>query len=341
MEMISLGKTGIVTAKNAFGALPIQRVSKDEAAYLLQRALDGGMTFFDTARAYSDSEEKIGYALSDRRDHIYIATKTMAQTAETFWDDLHESLRALKTDHIDLYQLHNPPFCPRPGDENGLYDAAQQALREGKILHLGITEHRLTVANEAVDSGLYETLQFPLCYLSAEPDLALARKCQALDVGFIAMKALSGGLITSGAAAFAYLAQFPSVLPIWGIQRRSELEEFLSYQHTPPVLAGALSELIARDRTALTGAFCRGCGYCLPCPVGIEINNCARMSLMVRRSPSASWTNAAGIARMDKIKDCIHCGQCSKRCPYGLETPKLLEENLADFQDILSGKTTV
>ncbi len=338
MATVRLGKTEIVTEKNGFGALPIQRVTRDEAAALLLRAFDGGITFFDTARYYSDSEEKIGYALQQHRHEIFLATKTGAQTAEDFWTDLHTSLYNLQTDYLDLYQFHNPAFCPKPGDGTGLYEAMEQAVKEGKVRHIGITNHRLSVAHEAIASGLYETLQFPLCYLSAEPDLAVEAACREHDMGFIAMKALSGGLITNSAAAYAYLAQFPNVLPIWGIQRQQELSEFLSYQAAPPVMDAALQEVIHRDRAALTGNFCRGCGYCMPCPAGIEINNCARMSLMIRRAPTASWTNAAGRARMEKILDCLHCGQCSKKCPYGLDTPKLLLENYKDFQEVLAGK---
>ena len=211
MDTVTLGRTGLTVNKNSFGALPIQRVSREEAARLLTRALEGGMTFFDTARAYSDSEEKIGYALSGR-------------------------------------------------------------------------------------------------------------------------------LIRDSAAAYAWLAQYPEVLPIWGIQRESELDEFLSYVVRPPVLDLDRTALIHADREELQGSFCRGCGYCMPCPVGIEINNCARMSLLLRRSPAASWLGEEGQAKMARIAQCLHCGQCSSRCPYGLDTPWLLEENYRDYQEILAGK---
>lgn len=142
------------------------------------------------------------------------------------------------------------------------------------------------MANEAIDSGLYETLQFPFCYLATEKDLELVKKCKEADMGFIAMKALSGGLINNSAAAYAFEAQYDNVLPIWGVQRRSELEEFISYIDNPPVMNDEIKALIEHDRNELSGEFCRGCGYCMPCPAGIEINNCARMSLMLRRAPS-------------------------------------------------------
>ena len=152
------------------------------------------------------------------------------------------------------------------------------------------------------------------------------------------MKSLSGGLITNSAAAYAFAAQYPSVLPIWGIQREQELDEFLSYIHNPPSMDKEIQALIEKDRQLLSGSFCRGCGYCMPCPVGIEINNCARMSLLLRRSPSASHLSDEGQKKMMKIKECLHCGQCAGKCPYGLDTPELLARNLKDFEEVLAGK---
>ena len=341
METVRLGKTGIVTNKNGFGALPIQRISDDEAVYLLKKAYENGITFFDTARWYTDSEHKVGLAFAGMREKVFLATKTGAQDAEGFWRDLETSLTNLQTDYIDLYQFHNPSFCPKPGDESGLYDAALKAKAEGKIRHIGITNHRLAVAHEAIDSGLYETLQFPFCYLATEKDIELVDKCRKADMGFIAMKALSGGLITNAAAAYAYLAQYDNVLPIWGVQREAELDAFLSYIGNPPAMTEELAEVIRKDREELLGDFCRGCGYCMPCPAGIEINNCARMSLLLRRSPSAGHLSPQGQEKMKKIEDCIHCNQCKSKCPYGLDTPALLQKNLADYKLVLAGEVQV
>lgn len=338
METVRLGKTEIVTNKNGFGALPIQRVTDEEAGKLLRRAYDEGITFFDTARVYTDSEHKIGLALSDVRSHIFIASKTPSVTPEGFWKDLHETLTNLKTDYVDIYQFHNPAFCPKPGDESGVYDCMLEAKKQGKIRHIGISNHRQAVAREAVESGLYETLQFPFCYLATEEDIALAQKCKEADMGFIAMKALSGGLITNSAAAYAFEAQFDNVLPIWGVQRMNELEEFLSYISCPPKMNDEIRALIEKDRGELMGEFCRGCGYCMPCPAGIEINTCARMSLLIRRSPSAAQLTPRAQEMMSKIEECLHCGECMKKCPYHLNTPELLEKNLKDYKEILAGK---
>ena len=341
MNQITLGRTGITSPQNAFGALPIQRVSDEYAVMLLQKAYRAGFTFFDTARSYSDSERKVGMAFAGMRDKIVIATKTAAITAEAFWKDLETSLKTLGTDYIDIYQLHNPPFCPRPGDESGLYDAMVEAKRQGKIRHIGITNHRPNVAKEAVLSGLYDTLQFPFCYLATDTDIELVKLCREHNVGFIAMKGLSGGLITKSDAAFAWMTEFDNVLPIWGVQRESELDEFISYMTDTPNMTDELRAVIEQDRRELLGGFCRACGYCMPCPMGIEINNCARMSQLIRRSPSQGWLTEESQAKMLKIRDCIECGQCKARCPYELNTPELLKRNLEDYLNILSGKAKV
>ena len=334
MDTIRLGRTNLIVSKNGFGALPVQRVGMEDACHLLRKAYENGINYFDTARAYSDSEEKLGNALSDVREKIIISTKTGAATVEDFWKHLHQSLSLLKTDYIDIYQFHNPAFCPKPGDGTGLYEAMLEAKEKGMIRFIGMTNHRLPVAEEAVRSGLYDTLQFPFSYLASEKEEALVRLCEELDVGFICMKALAGGLITRSDVAYAYLAQFP-VAPIWGIQREHELDEFLSYNDNPPTLTKERLDYIAKERLELIGEFCRGCGYCMPCPADIEINNCARMSLLLRRAPSAGFLTKQWQNNMKKIENCLECGQCAAKCPYGLDTPALLKKNYEDYKTFL------
>ena len=336
MTTIRLGRTGLVVNKQSFGCLPIQRITKEEAVKLLRMAYDGGMNYFDTARAYSDSEEKVGAAFAGMRDKIVLSTKTQAVTAEGMWKDLETSLRTLETDYIDIYQFHNPAFCPKPGGEDGLYDAALEAKRQGKIRHIAITNHRLSVAHEAIDSGLYDTLQFPYSYLSGPQEQELVDKCRAADMGFIAMKALAGGLIRDGLTAAAFMETQPTVVPIWGVQHQWELEQFLSCVGNPPAMTPERQAAIEKDRAELSGDFCRGCGYCMPCPAGIEINNCARMTLMLRRAPMAGWLSPEWQEKMKQIEQCLHCGACKAKCPYGLDTPRLLEENYRDYQEILA-----
>ena len=335
MTKVRLGKTEIITNKNGFGALPIQRIPYEEAEALIYEAYDNGMTLYDTARFYTDSEEKLGRAIAKRgiRDKVYIASKTMCNTTEEFWSQLAQSLSDLQTDYLDLYQFHNPAFCPKPGDGTGLYEAMLEAKAQGKVRHIGITNHRLAVAHEAIDSGLYETLQFPFCYLASEQDAALVEKCKQADMGFIAMKAMSGGLITRADAAYAFCAQYDHVLPIWGVQKMEELQEFIACEKNPPAMDDEMRGFILKEREELSGEFCRGCGYCMPCPVGIKINDCARMSLMIRRAPTSVYMDEAHQADMELIDECLHCGQCREKCPYGLDTPALLEKNLADYRE--------
>lgn len=330
---VTLGKSGLVVPKNGFGALPIQRISKEETIRLIHKAFDNGMYYFDTARFYTDSEEKLGDALYDRRDKVIISTKTGATTAEGLWKDLETSLCLLRTDYIDLYQFHNPAFCPLPGDGTGLYEAMLEAQRQGKVRHIGITNHRLAVAQQAIDCGLYETLQFPFSYLASDKELSLVNQCAEKNIGFICMKALAGGLINHAATAYAYLAQFPNVEPIWGIQRESELDEFISFQSNPPVLDDEMRQRIEKDRRELTGDFCRGCGYCQPCTVGIEIESCNRMYLFLRRAPYSVYLTEEFNKKMHQIEDCVHCDVCKSRCPYGLDIPNLLQRNLEDWNE--------
>lgn len=341
MEKVQLGRTGIIVNKNCFGALPIQRVDMSTAKTILRHAYDNGFQLFDSAHGYTDSEEKLGQALSDVRHNIIITTKSPSKTAEGFWNDLETSLRRLKTDYIDVYQFHNPGFVPMPGGEDGLYDAMLEAKKQGKIRFIGITNHRLDNALCAVESGLYDTLQFPFCYLASDKDIELIRLCEEKNIGVLAMKALSGGLITNARAAYAFIAQFGNVAPIWGIQRMRELEEFIEMNENPAVLDDELNEVIAKDRAELIGNFCRACGYCLPCPAGINIPTAARMSLLLRRAPSARNLQPEMQKEMEKIENCIGCGHCTSHCPYSLNTPELLRKNLEDYRNVLANKVSV
>ena len=327
-----LGKTNLTVNKNGFGALPIQRRNTSDSIEILKYAYDNGINFFDSARYYSDSESKIGKALENVRENIYLATKTQSEEVEEFHKDLETSLKMMKTDYIDLYQFHNISFCPKKEDE--LYKAMLEAKNEGLIKHIGITTHKITIAHEAIKSGLYETLQYPFSYLSGENEINLVKKCKKLNIGFIAMKAMGGGLITNSKAAYAYMNQFDNVLPIWGIQKLEELKEFLSYNETT-ILTQELKNIIENDKKELKEDFCRGCGYCMPCPQEINISMCARMSLWIRRFPTKPYLTEEYQNMMNKTKECTECQTCTSKCPYELNIPKLLKENYQDYKNIL------
>ena len=333
-----LGKTDLEVNKNGFGALPIQRRNEKDSIEILKKSYDNGINFYDTARFYTDSEEKLGKAFEDVRENIYIATKTGMETQEEFWSDLETSLKNLRTDYVDLYQFHNISFVPKAEDD--LYKAMLEAKQEGLIKHIGITTHKITHAHEALDSGLYETLQYPFSYLSGDEELKLIEKCKSLDIGFIAMKAMGGGLIKNSKASFAYINQFSNVLPIWGIQKLEELDEFLSYDSNT-ILDDELKSAIEQDEKELGDNFCRGCGYCMPCPEEINISLCARMSLWIRRFPTEPNMDERTQEIMRHTLDCVECYECVDRCPYELDIPELLKENYEDYQNVLSGKTKV
>ncbi len=340
MKNITLGRTGIKVPQNGFGALPIQRVGKDEAVRILRKAYEGGMRFFDTARGYSDSEEKLGAAFGDgyiKREDIIITSKTLAKNPDDFRRDLETSLEKLKTDYIDVYQFHLMGECWRPGDGTGMYECMNEAKNQGKIRHIGGTAHKIGIARELAESGLYETVQYPVSYLADEQEIELIRLCERNNVGVICMKGMAGGLITDSRAAMAFVGQFDGTVAIWGIQKESELDEWLSYMDDCPVLDDGMKAFIESERKALSGDFCRGCGYCMPCTVGIEINQCNRMALMLRRAPSENWLNDHWQKEMEKIENCINCGACLSKCPYELDIPTLLRKNLEDYHRVLAG----
>ncbi len=344
MKNVTLGRTGITVPQNGFGALPIQRIPLEEAVPILRKAYEGGMRFFDTARAYSDSEVKLGAAFGDRwldRESIIITTKTGSKSPDDFWRDLDTSLTNLKTDYIDVYQFHLMNECWVPGGDDGMFDCMLKAKEQGLIRHIGGTAHKLGVARDIVESGFYETLQYPISYLADEKEIELMRLCLEKNVGLICMKGLAGGLITNSRAAMAFIGQFDGAVPIWGIQRENELNEWLSYMDDTPVMDEEISAFIKSEQDELKGEFCRGCGYCMPCTVNIQINQCNRMSLMLRRAPSASWLSDHWQTEMERINECVNCGACLPKCPYGLNIPELLKKNLEDYHEVLSGNRKV
>lgn len=333
MDTLQLGRTNLMVKRSGFGALPIQRISFDGAKAILWKAYDNGINFFDTARAYTDSEEKIGYALAGVRDKIIIATKTKAKNKAALFQDLETSLRNLKTDYVDILQLHNPKELPDPENTESAYAGLLEAREKGMIRFLGFTNHNIKLAVAAAESNRYDTIQFPLNPLSSDEDLNIIKVCRERNLGVIAMKALSGGLITNAATTFAFLRQFDNVVPIWGIQKLSELDEFLELEKKAPELDDTMWKLIQKDRDELAGDFCRGCGYCLPCPAGIEIPTQARISLLLNRAPYQPFLTESFRSKMDRINQCIGCNHCKKNCPYELDTPKLLKRELQKYNE--------
>lgn len=333
MQTLTLGKTGLVVTKPAMGCLPVQRCDKTTAVKLLRAAYEGGINYFDTANAYTDSEEKIGLALSDVRDKIVISTKSAAMDKAGVIAHIENSLRMMKTDYIDLFQLHQVPAVPDKDDPNGPYAGALEAKARGLIGHIGITSHRIDVAEACIADGSFETIQFPFSYISSERDLSLAEKCRDAGLGFIAMKGLAGGMLTNARACAAFMNMYDNVVPIWGIQSMEELEQWLCLAEEEPQMDAELDAFIKKERQELSGSFCRSCGYCMPCPMGIEIRNCARMDMLLRRSPWQQYMTEEWRQKMEKINDCIGCRSCSSKCPYELDTPNILKYMLKDYRE--------
>lgn len=332
MDKIRLGRTELMVTACSFGALPVQRRSVDDAVKLLRKAYDGGINYFDTANMYTDSEMKLGLALSDVRHDIIISTKSGGKDKATVTAHIENSLRMLKTDYIDLFQFHNPASMPLPDDDDGPFAAALEAKRKGYIRHIGITNHRLDLANRCIESGLFETMQFPFSYIGSDEEIGLASKCKQADMGFIAMKGLAGGMLTNAKACMNFIKQFDNVVPIWGIQTEEELDEWLRLEKEGDFkLNDELKAVIEHDRKELCGNFCRSCGYCLPCPAGIDIPQAARMDRLLRRSLYGPYMTKEYHEKMHLIDNCLHCGACASRCPYGLNTPELLQHMLADY----------
>jgi len=333
MKKLVLGKTGLEVTKTSMGCLPVQRCSIDDGVELLRAAYDMGINYFDTANGYTDSEEKIGLALSDVRDKIIISTKSQARDKAGCAAHIEKSLKMMKTDYIDLFQFHCCTEVPDINNPNDAFAAVLEAKEAGVIKHIGITTHRITVAEESIASGNFETLQFPFSYISSERDISLAQKCKEANMGFIAMKGLAGGLLTNAKACMAFMNQFDDVVPIWGIQRMEELKEWVALAEDDTQMTPELQAIIDSDKAQLAGSFCRACGYCMPCPAGIDIRNCARMDMLLRRSPWQQYFTPEWREKMETINKCLNCRKCASKCPYQLDTPNVLKYMLKDYNE--------
>jgi predicted aldo/keto reductase-like oxidoreductase len=278
-------------------------------------------------------------AFGKNRDKVILATKSSSLDSKKIIQDLETSLSNMKTDYVDIFQFHNPKDFQEVMAEGGVYEAVAKARDDGKIRCIGFTNHRLPVALEALHCDLFDTIQFPFNQLSSDSEINLAAECKKKDVGFIGMKALSGGLITSAATSCAFIRQYDNVVPIWGIQHEWELDEILSFEAQVPVLDDAMWALINKDKAQLSGSFCRACGYCLPCPAQIPIPTAARISLLLNRTVFEKFLEPDFKKQMELINECIDCGHCKKHCPYELDTPQLLKNMLKAYEKFYLEKT--
>ncbi len=227
----------------------------------------------------------------------------VGQTGKQVLEDLDKSLQMLQTDYVDILQLHNIKALPDAEDPEGIHQALETARKAGKCRFIGVTSHRRDVAEAAAKTGLYDTVQFPVSHVSPQEDVDLVKLCGDLDVGFIAMKGLSGGLLTNARAAYAFFQQLPNAVPIWGVQKKEELQDFLDCASQGVTMTPELQAEIEKDRKELAGNFCRGCGYCMPCREGIQINTIARLPQLLRRSPWQGYMTEEWAAEMAKVEN--------------------------------------
>ncbi len=335
METIRLGKTDMMVSKLGFGGIPIQRLTEDEAIAVVRRCLDLGITYIDTANGYTTSEERIGKAVSGRREKVIIATKSGAKTREGVEEHLKLSLKRLDTDYIDLYQFHNIADSDSynkiiaPG---GAYDSLKEAKKAGLIKHIGVTSHSMDMAIEMVKSDLFETIMFPFNFITSEAADELIPLAREHDVGFIVMKPFAGGMLDNATLAFKYLFKFPDVVPIPGIEKIEEIEEIVGLLEGQHQMTVAEEAEMQRMRDELGTRFCRRCQYCQPCSVDIPITSVMTSASFHKRMSPERFFSGNFVETMAKAANCTECGECEARCPYNLPIIEMIAERVTWFQ---------
>lgn len=333
MQYVILGKTGLRVSRVGFGGIPIQRIEKDGARALFDALLDCGINYIDTARGYTVSEEYIGEAIEGRRNEFILATKSMARDKEGMARDIETSLHNLRTDHIDLYQVHNPSMEQLDAvlAEGGALEALEEAKRAGKIDHIGITAHSLAVFERALELDWVETVMFPYNIVESQCE-HLLEKCREKNIAFIAMKPLAGGAIEDGEAALRYIAANELItVSIPGMYCVEEIENNARFGSDPSPLSEDELSRVEKIRAELTGNFCRRCNYCAPCTVGIGIPSVFLFAGYLERYGLEDWARGRYMTLKAKAGDCIECGVCETRCPYDLPIREMLKKAAEAF----------
>ncbi len=330
MRYLTLGKTGLKVSEVGFGCIPIIRLSMDKAIRVLRRAQERGVTLFDTANVYLDSEEKIGRAFQGLRPQLVLATKSMKRDRQGVVGDLDQSLRLLKTDYLDLFQFHQ---VSQEADfqavtAGGPLEAALRAREAGKIRHLGVTSHNLEMAVRLVKTDLFSVVQFPFNFIEPAAASDLHPLARERSMGLLAMKPFCGGQLDNASLAFKYLRQFPDVIPLAGWDTAARVDEVVDLYQTGNIVAPEDLAAMERYRAELGDRFCRRCEYCQPCPQGVIITPAMLYAIVAHRMGPAK---AAGFSAkfMETVRNCEECGECVDRCPYNLPIPEMLKEYLA------------
>ena len=333
MEYRTLGKTNLTISRLGFGGIPIQRIDAEGTRTLMRQLKDAGVNYIDTARGYTVSEEYLGYALEGIREDFVLATKSMARTKEAMEADIATSLKNLRTDYIDLYQVHNPTpdqlkQVVAPG---GALEALLEAKAAGKVGHLGVTAHSLDTFRMALEMDWVETIMFPYNIVESQGQ-DLIHACAEKNIGFVCMKPLAGGAIEDATLALRYICSNPDVtVVIPGMADPKELEQNIAaVADTSPITEEEQKKFQA-VRDDLGTQFCRRCNYCQPCTAGISISNVFLFQGYLRRYGLGDWAKGRYSALEKKASDCVECGLCETRCPYNLPIREMLKAAAKDF----------
>ena len=333
MEYRILGKTGLKISRLGFGGIPIQRIDAEGTKVLMHQLKDAGVNFIDTARGYTVSEEYLGYALEGIREDFVIATKSMSRTKDAMAADIEVSLRNLRTDYIDLYQVHNatPEQLQQVVAPGGALEALQEAKAAGKIGHIGLTAHSLDTFKMALDMDWVETFMFPYNIVETQAEKLIAEAAKK-NIGFIDMKPLAGGAIEDATLALRYICANPNVtVVIPGMAEPKELQQNIAaVSDTSPITAEEKAKFL-EVRSQLGTQFCRRCNYCQPCSAGINISGAFLFDGYLSRYGLADWAKSRYATMEKKASDCIGCGACEDRCPYNLPIRQMLKQVAQDF----------
>jgi uncharacterized protein len=334
VRYVELGKTGLEVSEVGFGCIPIIRLSTAEAVKVLRRGYDRGITLFDTANMYLDSEEKIGLAFDGGiRNRLVLGTKTLKRDCAGAEADIDLSLKRLRTDYIDLFQVHQlsleRDYQALTGPQ-GVLEAVWRAKQAGKIRHIGVTSHSLEMAVKLIETGLFSTVQFPFNFIESKPVDELHPAARQKEMGILAMKPFGGGAVDNGPLCFKFLRRFPDVIPLPGFDAVEQVDQITALYDTENKVLPEDLDAMERYRTELGQQFCRRCEYCQPCEQGVMITPAMGYPIVARRMSAAK---AAGFMAnaMESVRNCTECGECMGRCPYGLPIPEMLKKHLASY----------
>ena len=333
MEYRVLGKTGLKISRMGLGGIPIQRIDAEGTKKLVYQLMEAGVNYIDTARGYTVSEQYLGYALEGIRDKFVLATKSMSRTKEAMAKDIDISLGNLKTDYIDLYQVHNPNMAQleQVTQEGGALEALLEAKAQGKIGHIGLTAHSVEVFEKALELDWVETIMFPYNIVETQGE-ALIKRCAEKNIGFVDMKPLAGGAIEDASLAMRFLVSNPDVtVVIPGMADAKEIEQNLAAGENTAPLTAEEQKKVEEVRQILGTQFCRRCNYCAPCTVGINIPSVFLFQGYLDRYGLADWAKDRYGAMAVKASACVECGACEPRCPYGLPIRQMLKEAAVKF----------